>query len=81
MIGGWPIFNHDRRANGVIDFPSHHPAGVSNVAMVQDERQVKPATSAMAGENLGSTPCLDTDLPVPWSGSSKAGKTVHQQPS
>jgi len=66
MIGGWRIFNQwDRRANGVIDFPPSLQVS-SNVAMVQEMRQVKPATSF--GNRLeresGSTHLGLNDLPV-----------------
>ncbi|MFM7549422.1 MAG: peptidoglycan D,D-transpeptidase FtsI family protein, partial [Cyanobacteriota bacterium] len=41
-IGGWPIFNHDRRGNGVIDFPTVLQVS-SNVGMVQAMQRVKPS--------------------------------------
>ena len=40
-IGGWPINNHDRRANGVIDFPTVLQVS-SNVGMVRTMARVKP---------------------------------------
>jgi len=41
-IGGWPIFNHDRKGNGLIDFPTVLQVS-SNVAMVEAMRRVQPA--------------------------------------
>ena len=35
-IGGWPINNHDRKANGIIDFPTVLQVS-SNVGMVEAE--------------------------------------------
>ncbi len=61
-IGGWPIFNADRRANGTIDFPTVLQVS-SNVAMVEAMRQMKPARFWHWLRTLGIDEVPDTDLP------------------
>ncbi|AFY27280.1 peptidoglycan D,D-transpeptidase FtsI family protein [Cyanobium gracile] len=61
-IGGWPIFNHDRRANGVIDFPTVLQVS-SNVAMVKAMEQVKRDRFWHWLRAFGIDEMPDTDLP------------------
>ena len=61
-IGGWPIFNADRRANGVIDFPTVLQAS-SNVGMVDAMSRVKPSHFWRWLHTLGIDDVPDTDLP------------------
>ena len=61
-IGGWPIFNHDRRANGVIDFPTVLQVS-SNVGMVQAMTHVKREQFYRWLKALGIDTPPDTDLP------------------
>jgi cell division protein FtsI (penicillin-binding protein 3) len=61
-IGGWPIFNHDRRANGVIDFPTVLQVS-SNVGMVQAMTHVKREQFWRWLKALGIDAPPDTDLP------------------
>jgi cell division protein FtsI (penicillin-binding protein 3) len=61
-IGGWPIFNHDRRANGLIDFPTVLQVS-SNVAMVKAMAQVKRDRFWHWLQAFGIDEMPDTDLP------------------
>jgi cell division protein FtsI (penicillin-binding protein 3) len=61
-IGGWPIFNHDRRANGVIDFPTVLQVS-SNIGMVQAMTNVKREHFWRWLKALGIDAPPDTDLP------------------
>ncbi|MCP9774757.1 penicillin-binding protein 2 [Cyanobium sp. WAJ14-Wanaka] len=61
-IGGWPIFNHDRRGNGVIDFPTVLQVS-SNVGMVQAMKHVKRDRFWQWLRNFGIDASPDTDLP------------------
>jgi len=61
-IGGWPIFNADRRANGVIDFPTVLQVS-SNVGMVQAMRHLKRETFWQWLNTIGINDVPDTDLP------------------
>jgi cell division protein FtsI (penicillin-binding protein 3) len=61
-IGGWPIFNADRRANGVIDFPTVLQAS-SNVGMVDAMSRMKPSHFWRWLHTLGIDVVPDTDLP------------------
>jgi len=79
MIGGWPIFNHDRRANGVIDFPTILQVS-SNVAMVQTMRQVKPVVFWQWLEKIGIDTVPDTDLPGAVAGQLKSRQQFTSQP-
>jgi cell division protein FtsI (penicillin-binding protein 3) len=72
-IGGWPIFNADRRANGVIDFPTVLQVS-SNVAMVQTMAHMKRDRFWTCLHTLGIDDVPDTDLPGAVAGQLK-GKT------
>lgn len=61
-IGGWPIFNADRRANGVIDFPTVLQVS-SNVAMVDAMSRMKRERFWNWLHTLGIDSVPDTDLP------------------
>jgi cell division protein FtsI (penicillin-binding protein 3) len=61
-IGGWPIFNADRRANGVIDFPTVLQVS-SNVGMVDAMRHLKRETFWRWLNTIGIHDVPDTDLP------------------
>ncbi|MFM7265471.1 MAG: peptidoglycan D,D-transpeptidase FtsI family protein, partial [Cyanobium sp.] len=61
-IGGWPIFNADRRANGVIDFATVLQVS-SNVAMVDVMSRVKRPHFWRWLHTLGIDDVPDTDLP------------------
>jgi cell division protein FtsI (penicillin-binding protein 3) len=61
-IGGWPIFNADRRANGVIDFATVLQVS-SNVAMVDAMSRVKRPQFWTWLHTLGIDDVPDTDLP------------------
>ncbi|MFM8935467.1 MAG: peptidoglycan D,D-transpeptidase FtsI family protein [Vulcanococcus sp.] len=78
-IGGWPIFNHDRRGNGVIDFPTVLQVS-SNVGMVQAMQQVKPARFWHWLHTLGIDATPDTDLPGAQAGQLKSLEAFRTQP-
>jgi cell division protein FtsI (penicillin-binding protein 3) len=61
-IGGWPIFNHDRRANGTIDFATVLQVS-SNVGMVRTMARVKPERYWHWLRRIGIDSVPDTDLP------------------
>jgi cell division protein FtsI (penicillin-binding protein 3) len=61
-IGGWPIFNHNRQGNGLIDFPTVLEVS-SNVAMVQAMAQVPRNRFWGWLDRLGIGDPIDTDLP------------------
>lgn len=61
-IGGWPIFNHDRRANGTIDFATLLQVS-SNVGMVRTMARVKPERYWQWLRRIGIDSVPDTDLP------------------
>ncbi len=61
-IGGWPIFNADRRANGVIDYPTVLQVS-SNVAMVRIMANLKRDHFWNWLHTLGIDEVPDTDLP------------------
>jgi cell division protein FtsI (penicillin-binding protein 3) len=61
-IGGWPIFNADRRANGVIDFATVLQVS-SNVGMVDAMRHLKRETFWTWLNTIGINDVPDTDLP------------------
>ena len=61
-IGGWPIFNADRRANGVIDFATVLQVS-SNVAMVDAMSRVKRPHFWKWLHTHGIDDVPDTDLP------------------
>lgn len=78
-IGGWPIFNHDRKGNGVIDFPTVLQVS-SNVAMVKAMQRVKPAKFWNWLHALGIDTKPDTDLPGAVAGQLKSLETFRTQP-
>ena len=78
-IGGWPIFNHDRKGNGLIDFPTVLQVS-SNVAMVQAMQRVKPAKFWNWLHALGIDTQPDTDLPGAVAGQLKSLDTFRTQP-
>ena len=78
-IGGWPIFNHDRRANGMIDFPTVLQVS-SNVGMVQAMQRVKPAKFWHWLHALGIDATPDTDLPGAQAGQLKTLEAFKTQP-
>ncbi|MEB3335786.1 MAG: penicillin-binding protein 2 [Cyanobacteriota bacterium] len=61
-IGGWPIFNADRSAHGVIDFPTVLQVS-SNVGMVAAMGHVKREIFWGWLNRLGINDVPDTDLP------------------
>ncbi len=61
-IGGWPIFNHDRKGNGLIDYPTVLEVS-SNVAMVQAMAKVKRDRFWHWLNAIGIDERPDTDLP------------------
>ena len=78
-IGGWPIFNHDRKGNGVIDFPTVLQVS-SNVGMVEAMRRVPPARFWHWLHTLGIDNTPDTDLPGAVAGQLKSLETFKTQP-
>jgi cell division protein FtsI (penicillin-binding protein 3) len=78
-IGGWPIFNHDRKGNGVIDFPTVLQVS-SNVAMVKAMQRVKPTKFWNWLHALGIDTKPDTDLPGAVAGQLKSLETFRTQP-
>ena len=78
-IGGWPINNHDRQANGVIDFATVLQVS-SNVGMVQAMRRL-PADRYwdwLSRLRLDARP--DTDLPGAVAGQLKSKEQFTRQP-
>ena len=61
-IGGWPIFNNDHSAYGVIDFPTVLQVS-SNVGMVQAMSRVKNDRFWTWLHTIGIDDVPDTDLP------------------
>jgi len=78
-IGGWPIFNHDRRGNGVIDFPTVLQVS-SNVGMVQAMHRMKPARFWHWLDAMGIGAAPDTDLPGAVAGELKPRSAFTSQP-
>jgi cell division protein FtsI (penicillin-binding protein 3) len=78
-IGGWPIFNHDRKGNGLIDFPTVLQVS-SNVAMVQAMQRVKPAKFWLWLRTFGIDDVPDTDLPGAVAGELKSKNAFVTQP-
>ncbi len=72
-IGGWPIFNADRRANGVIDFPTVLQVS-SNVAMVDAMARMKREQFWSWLHRIGIDDVPDTDLPGAVAGQLKSRK-------
>ncbi len=61
-IGGWPIFNNDRSAHGVIDFPTVLQVS-SNVGMVEAMSRMKRDRFWTWLHTIGIDAMPDTDLP------------------
>ena len=78
-IGGWPIFNHNRQGNGLIDFPTVLEAS-SNVAMVKAMAQVKRERFWTWLSTIGIDQRPDTDLPGAVAGELKDRKTFVGHP-
>ena len=78
-IGGWPIFNHDRKGNGLIDFPTVLQVS-SNVAMVKAMQRVKPEKFWTWLHALGIDTKPDTDLPGAVAGQLKSKEIFRTQP-
>ena len=78
-VGGWPINNHDRKVNGVIDFATVLQV-LRNVGMVQAMRRL-PADSYwdwLSRLRLDARP--DTDLPGAIAGQLKSKEQFTKQP-
>ena len=78
-IGGWPINNHDRRANGLIDFATVLQVS-SNVGMVQAMRKLPSSTYWDWLSRLGLDARPDTDLPGAIAGQLKTKEQFTTQP-
>ncbi len=79
IIGGWPIFNHDRRANGLIDLPTILQVS-SNVGMVLAMHYVKPDHYWQWMRRIGIDTVPDTDLPGAVAGELKSRTDFTTQP-
>ena len=79
QIGGWPIFNHDKGANGVIDFATVLQVS-SNVGMVQAMRNLEPLRYWQWLSKLGLESKPDTDLPGAVAGQLKTSQQFTTQP-
>ena len=79
QIGGWPINNHDKRANGLIDFPTVLQVS-SNVGMVQAMRQLNNNVYWDWMKRLGIDAKPDTDLPGAVAGQLKTKEQFTTQP-
>jgi cell division protein FtsI (penicillin-binding protein 3) len=78
-IGGWPIFNHNRQGNGLIDFPTVLEVS-SNVAMVQAMAKVKRDRFWHWLNAMGIDTRPDTDLPGAVAGELKPRSTFTSHP-
>ncbi|MEB3235146.1 MAG: penicillin-binding protein 2 [Cyanobacteriota bacterium] len=78
-IGGWPIFNHDKKANGLIDFATVLQAS-SNVGMVRAMTKVKPDRFWSWLQMMGIDAKPDTDLPGAVAGQLKDRQSFVGQP-
>ena len=78
-IGGWPINNHDRRANGLIDYATVLQVS-SNVGMVQAMRNLPPSIYWDWLSRLGLDARPDTDLPGAVAGQLKTKEQFTTQP-
>ena len=78
QVGGWPISNHDRKGNGVIDFATVLQVS-SNVGMVQAMRRLPPASywDWLSRLRLDARP--DTDLPGAIAGQLKSKEQFTKQ--
>jgi cell division protein FtsI (penicillin-binding protein 3) len=78
-IGGWPIFNHDHKGNGVIDFPTVLQVS-SNIGMVQAMKHVKRDRFWQWMHSFGIDATPDTDLPGAVAGELKTKADFVSQP-
>ena len=78
-IGGWPIRNHDRKGNGVVDFATVLQVS-SNVGMVQAMRKMRPSNYWDWLSRLGLDAKPDTDLPGAVAGQLKTKEQFTTQP-
>ncbi len=78
-IGGWPIFNHDHKGHGVIDFPTVLQVS-SNIGMVQAMKHVKRDRFWHWLHAFGIDVTPDTDLPGAVAGELKAKADFISQP-
>ncbi len=78
-IGGWPIRNHDRKGNGVVDFATVLQVS-SNVGMVQAMRRMRPSNYWDWLSRLGLDAKPDTDLPGAVAGQLKTKEQFTSQP-
>ena len=78
-IGGWPIFNHDRRANGVMDLATVLQVS-SNVGMVDAMHNLKPPLYWSWLHRIGIDTIPDTDLPGAVAGELKSRNEFLSQP-
>ena len=78
-IGGWPIFNHDKRANGLVDFATVLQVS-SNVGMVQAMRRLNDDAYWNWMQRLGINQRPDTDLPGAVAGQLKSKQQFTSQP-
>lgn len=79
QIGGWPIFNNDKSAYGLIDLPTTLQVS-SNVAMVKAMQKLKPAIYWQWLDRIGIGSAPDTDLPGAVSGQLKSLTTFIENP-
>lgn len=79
QIGGWPIFNNDKSAYGLIDLPTTLQVS-SNVAMVKAMQKLKPAIYWQWLDRIGIGAAPDTDLPGAVSGQLKSRSTFIENP-
>ena len=77
-IGGWPIYNHDKRA-AAMDFATVLQVS-SNVGMVQAMRRLDDDTYWNWMERLGINQRPDTDLPGAVAGQLKSKQQFTSQP-
>ena len=78
-IGGWPINNHDRRANGLIDYATVLQVS-SNVGMVKAMANLPSSTYWDWMSRLGLDARPDTDLPGAVAGQIKTKEQFTSQP-
>ena len=78
-IGGWPINNHDKRANGLVDFATVLQVS-SNVGMVQAMRRLDDGVYWDWMNRLGIDRRPDTDLPGAVAGQLKTKKQFTTHP-
>ena len=79
MVGGWPINNHDKKANGLIDFAKVLQVS-SNVGMVQAMQQLDDQLYWTWMHRLGIDRRPDTDLPGAVAGQLKTKEQFTTQP-